>query len=124
MGLSDGRLRPCPDSPNCVSSDAQDAHAIAPFRLKGDPVRAWEVLREALGQIPRVTVVVRTSDYLHATFTTRWLRFVDDVEFQLRAAEGIVALRSASRVGYLDFGTNRRRIEWLRERLRGAGTVE
>ena len=49
-----------------------------------------------------------------ATFTTRWLRFVDDVEFALDAPAGVIDVRSASRLGAEDFGTNRRRIEAIR----------
>jgi len=55
-----------------------------------------------------------TPDYLYATFTTRWLRFEDDVEFVVSPAEGFIHLRSASRLGAEDFGTNRRRVEAIR----------
>ena len=38
IGVVDGRLAPCPDSPNCVSSDAtDDVHGIAPLRLAAPP---------------------------------------------------------------------------------------
>ena len=40
--------------------------------------------------------------------------FVDDVEF-LFPKEKIIHVRSASRIGYSDFGANRRRVEHLRE---------
>ncbi|MEC7418575.1 MAG: DUF1499 domain-containing protein, partial [Pseudomonadota bacterium] len=48
---------------------------------------------------------------------TRLLRFVDDVEFELREEAGIIAVRSASRVGYSDLGANRRRIEKIRQAI-------
>ena len=48
---------------------------------------------------------------------TRLLRFVDDVEFELRTGDGVIAVRSASRVGYSDLGANRRRIEKIRKAL-------
>jgi uncharacterized protein (DUF1499 family) len=49
--------------------------------------------------------------------------FVDDLELHLRAAEGVIAVRSASRLGYSDLGVNRRRIEDLRALLIKQGTV-
>ena len=117
-------LKPCPSSPNCVSSDDRGSHTIAPFRLKVAPPQAWEALRKTLRDIPRVKIVQDTGQYLHAEFTTLLLRFVDDVEFELRPDGGIVAVRSASRVGYSDFGVNRKRVEDLRRRLQAAGAVE
>lgn len=124
VGLRDGRLAPCPDSPNCVNSDEQGEHAIAPLRLKSAPAHAWNALERVLADTPRVRVVTRTEQYLHAEFTSTVLRFVDDVEFSLRPELGVIGVRSASRVGYYDFGANRRRVERLREQLRGLDVVE
>jgi uncharacterized protein (DUF1499 family) len=43
--------------------------------------------------------------------------FVDDLELELRASEQLIAVRSASRLGWSDMGVNRRRVEELRRRL-------
>lgn len=111
-------LAPCPDSPNCVCSDAGDArHAIAPFAVTGDPLQAWEKLTRCIEADPAFRIVSRRAGYLRAEARTRWLRFVDDVEFELRADQRIIAVRSASRVGYSDLGKNRRRLEALRNAL-------
>jgi uncharacterized protein (DUF1499 family) len=48
------------------------------------------------------------------------LRFVDDVEFLLVPAERVIHVRSASRVGYSDLGTNRKRVEALRAKFEGS----
>ena len=56
-------------------------------------------------------------DYLYVQFTTRWLRFVDDVEFYAPADANLIHVRSASRVGRKDFGVNRARIEAIRTAL-------
>ena len=41
-GLVDGRLRPCPDTPNCVSSQTGDeARAVRPLRFDDDPQEAF-----------------------------------------------------------------------------------
>jgi len=120
----DGRLKPCPATPNCVSSDAEDrGHRIAPLDAGTDPEGTWQALMDLLEADRRFTIKARGDGYLHAEARTAILRFVDDLEFQLRPAEGVIAVRSASRVGYSDLGTNRRRLEALRERLarRSAG---
>lgn len=53
----------------------------------------------------------------------KWLRrsalfrFADDVEFFLDEGTSTIHMRSASRVGYSDFGVNRRRVEEIRTRF-------
>ena len=53
-------------------------------------------------------IIAETSDYLHAECATAIFGFVDDLEVHLRVAEGVIAVRSASRLGYSDLGVNRR----------------
>lgn len=109
-------LQTCPDSPNCVSSQARDTrHFIEPFAFSDDPQAAWTRLRTALRSEPRVTIVAEEGGYLHAEVRSRIFRFVDDVEFLLAAREGLIHVRSASRTGYSDLGVNRRRIERIRK---------
>lgn len=124
LGLHDQRLAPCPSSPNCVSSDAGDRnHYVEPYALAVDSDAAWAALRERLAARPRTRVISATDDYLHAEERSRLLGFVDDVEFHLRSEEAVVAVRSASRLGYSDFGVNRRRVEAIRQALRARGVV-
>lgn len=113
-GLVADRLRACPDTPNCVvSENAGPSSRIEPLRFTGAPEQAWAALRQA---VARGGGVIREDrkDYLWATFTSRIFRFVDDVEFRLDAAQGVIHLRSASRAGSSDFGVNRKRVERLR----------
>ena len=118
LGLSEGRLRPCPSSPNCVSSQATDeTHAIEPIRLSGNARRGWEALVVELQARERVRIVDSKENYLHAVFTTRLMRYRDDVEFLFDEPGRRIEVRSASRVGYGDMGTNRRRVESLRTAL-------
>jgi uncharacterized protein (DUF1499 family) len=65
-----------------------------------------------------------TADYLHAQSQSLLFGFVDDIELQLRADEQLIAVRSASRIGYYDWGVNRRRVERIRELLRAHGATE
>jgi len=122
LGIVDSRLAPCPASPNCVSSDAVDPeHAVAAFALTAPAERAWPAARAAVAKLPRTRIVTQTADYLHAECESRIFGFVDDLELQLRAAEDLIAVRSASRLGYGDHGVNRRRVESLRAELQREG---
>ena len=124
LGVEALRLAPCPSSPNCVSSDAADStHSIAAFALAMPAGDAWPAVRGALESLSRIEIIAETSDYLHAECTSAVFGFVDDLELHLRAAEGVIAVRSASRLGYSDLGVNRRRIEDLRALLIKQGTV-
>ena len=84
----------------------------------------WKALKEVLNARPRTRIVTVTDDYLHAQEKSRIFGFVDDIEFHLRSAEGIIAVRSASRVGYSDFGVNRRRVEEIRKVLHEQNLIE
>ena len=65
----------------------------------------------------RTTVVTVQENYIHAEFTSRLFRFVDDVEFCFDDDHKTIHLRSASRTGYSDLGVNRKRIERIRQRF-------
>ena len=124
LGVSDSGLAPCPSSPNCVSSDARDSsHKVLPLQFDVPPTEAWRVARELVSELPRTRIVNETSGYLHAECRSALFGFVDDLELHLRLSEGVIAVRSASRLGYSDFGVNRRRVEILRASLISRGMV-
>lgn len=109
------KLKPCPSSPNCVSSRAtDDRHAIEPLRLYKTAPKTMQTLKEVITAYPRTTLITMADNYIHAEFKVK-IGFVDDVEFVIDEAAGLVHVRSASRIGYWDFGTNRRRIEKFRQ---------
>jgi uncharacterized protein (DUF1499 family) len=108
-------LGPCPSSPNCVSTQAQDeGHAIAPFRYRKSRAEAKEALKEVIRSLPRTKLVEEDESYLHYEFTSLLLRFVDDVEFLFDDETKTIHFRSASRIGYGDMGVNRKRMEQVR----------
>ncbi len=118
LGIRDGRLAACPASPNCVSSTADnDRQRIAPLSFEGTAADAIAQLAEVMASFPRARVVEQTETYLRAEFTSAVFRFVDDVEFLAHETDGRIDVRSASRVGYSDFGVNRRRVESIRVRF-------
>ena len=119
-GLTADGLRPCPDRPNCVTSQNGDVrHAVAPIPYTGDRASARARMGRIVADQPGATIVAATDDYLHAEFRTRTLRFVDDVEFWFPVDRSLIHVRSASRVGYSDLGVNRRRVERLRALFTG-----
>lgn len=122
--VTDGGLFTCPDAPKCVSSDAsRTERRVEPFRLAVSAGRAWESAVEAAAALPRAGIVTRTDAYLHVECSSMLFRFVDDLELHLRSGQGIIAVRSCSRLGYYDFGVNRRRVETLRDLLHRSGTI-
>lgn len=123
LGVHNGRLKPPSSTRNSVSSQAalhpghpQQAHAqIDPLPLKhGDAAASVAALSAALKTLPGVAVVKQQPDYVYAQAQTRWLKFVDDMEFWVNPSAGVIELRSASRLGREDLGVNRARIEALR----------
>lgn len=121
LGVRNARLAPCPESPNCVSSDAEDPeHAIAPLAFSGDAEAAWRQARASVAALPRIEIIDESDGYLRAESTSATFRFVDDLELQLRPDEHAIAVRSASRLGYSDMGVNRDRVELLRTEFEAA----
>lgn len=115
LGAVDGRLPPCPDSPNCVSSQSSDPRQfIEPLRYEGTRQEARDRLLAAIRGQKRSKVVTAGDHYIHAEFTSAVFRFVDDAEFYFDDVSKTIHMRSASRLGYSDFGVNRRRLEVLR----------
>jgi uncharacterized protein (DUF1499 family) len=118
LGLVDGHLRRCPDTPNCVCSEGETGeHAVASLTFEDAPAAAWERLVRLLQTTPRVQIITQEPTYLRAEFVTPLMRYVDDVEFRLDGQQ--IHVRSASRVGRSDLGANRARIEKLRAALTG-----
>ncbi len=118
IGVAGGRLAPCPDSPNCVSSQSADKrHAIAPLRYEGAAETAMRELIEVVRGMKGARIKTVQERYIHAEFTSFLFRFVDDIEFLLDDGSKTIHVRSASRVGYSDLGVNRRRVEAIRSRF-------
>jgi uncharacterized protein (DUF1499 family) len=96
----------------------QHDHArIAPLQFDGDGMAAMTRLAEVLRARERTRIVVERPDYLRVELQSRWLRFVDDAEFWLDPSTGVIQVRSASRLGAGDLGTNRANIEDIRDRF-------
>ena len=115
LGVRDGKLAPCPASPNCVSSQSSDReHGIAPLRYTGSPGDTMDRLKKIIIGMKRSRIITETGPYIHAEFTSALFRFVDDVEFLVDEHESVIHVRSSSRIGSSDLGVNRKRIEGIR----------
>jgi len=108
-------LAPCPPTRNCVSTEAAErSRRMDPIPFPGAASQAVERLVAIVEQMPGGEVVQRAGDRIRAEFTSRLLRFVDDVDLVVDRQAGVVRFRSASRTGYWDLGANRRRMQRLR----------
>ncbi len=116
-------LSPCPDTPNCVSSQAPKSdqeHYIAAFTYTKTPQQIIKILLSLIKSYPRIQIITHKANYLHVTFSSLIFRFTDDVEFLFDDSKKIIHVRSASRTGISDLGVNRKRIEALRSALQKA----
>ena len=120
LGFQAGRLAEGGGPPNGGSSPAARGDAqppIAPIAIEGDAAQAWAALGVVIAAMPRATIVTRSPGYLHAEFASKGLGFVDDAEFALDAAAGVIHVKSAARLGIRDFSVNRDRVEAIRAAL-------
>ena len=113
LGVKDGKLAPCPSSPNCVSSQSEDPQS------KIDPLPLISIadLKTIVANMDRTTIIEETDNYLYAEFKSNLMGYVDDVEFYRDSDANVVHVRSASRLGKSDLGVNRKRIEEIRSQL-------
>jgi uncharacterized protein (DUF1499 family) len=118
LGVENGKLSPCPGTPNCVSSQSNDAeHEIAPLSYSGKPEQVIAELKQIISNLPRTAIIEERPDYIYVEFTSSLMGFVDDVEFYVDPERHVVEVRSASRLGESDMGVNRQRIEAIRAEL-------
>ncbi|MCX7353705.1 MAG: DUF1499 domain-containing protein [Alphaproteobacteria bacterium] len=95
---------------------------IVPIRLDAAPTQAFT---RALDAARAMGWMIVTADpargTIEATDQTLWFGFKDDIAVRVRAdgAGSVVDVRSLSRIGRSDVGTNARRIRSYRERLTG-----
>ncbi|GGF16544.1 hypothetical protein GCM10010954_13940 [Halobacillus andaensis] len=117
LGVKDGCLAPCPKSPNCVSTQTdQKDKRMEPLPFIINTKKTKDVVKSITQEMKRVEMQDEAENYLHLTFTSKVLRFKDDVEFYLDEESKFLHFRSASRMGYSDLGVNRKRMEEFSKR--------
>ena len=117
LGLKDGQLTPCPDSPNCVCSESHTANDTEHYiqAIQGNKT-TWDKLKKIL-IAQGGTIESDDGLYIHATFRSAIFQYVDDVELRLDKTNNTIHIRSASRMGRKDFGVNRKRVETIKKAL-------
>lgn len=125
LGVRDGKLKAPSNTDNSVTSQAmlfpgsaqRQTAQIAPLALRGTGPATIARIKTVVEGMDGARIVRSDSDYVYAQYTTRLMRFVDDVEFWYDPAGGVVQVRSASRLGIGDLGVNRKRVEAVRAKL-------
>lgn len=125
LGVHEGRLKPPSKTPNSISSQAslypdhpQRSYAdIAPLPGNGDPEATLDRIASIVEAMDGARIIRKEPGYLYAQFTSRLMKYVDDAEFWLDPAARVIQVRSASRLGSSDLGVNRKRIEFIRQKL-------
>lgn len=90
---------------------------MPPLRFPGSLVEQRQAIVAVVGSMAGGQVITAQGDYVHATYTSDWFGFVDDVEFVLTGSE-LIQVRSSSRIGYYDFGVNQARVAEIRRCLK------
>jgi uncharacterized protein (DUF1499 family) len=130
-GVSGGVLYPCPESRACVSSQDADAkRKVEPLTYTSDRREARTDLIAAINSFAGVRIVSSHRNYLRAEFPSKAIKNqdanefyfaaragVDDVELWFPPNESVIHVRSAARLGLLDSGENRERVDTLRARF-------
>ncbi len=116
LGVTNGQLAACPDSPNCVSTQTgNEEQRMDPLTFTGTVEAAQARILAILGEMERTTVITDEPGYIHAESRSRTFGFVDDVEFYFDADSQLIHFRSAARLGRSDLGVNRARMESIEQ---------
>ncbi|HDM8232353.1 TPA: DUF1499 domain-containing protein [Vibrio campbellii] len=119
--MTDRSQSPCGDKPNCVSTqDTREEYNLTPFTLTEST--NIDAIEQVALELPGAKTAVKEGNYLRIECTSKIMRFVDDLELKIEGDQLIV--RSESRVGYSDFGVNRKRAEQLRSLLANAELIK
>lgn len=109
-------MDPCPDSPNCVSTQSEhEKRTMRPLPYLKSREESRGRILSIIKSMNRTEMVALTDNHIHAEFRSILWGFVDDVEFFFDDEDQVVHFRSASRTGYYDFGVNRRRMKHISE---------
>lgn len=112
LGVKNGQFSPLAKKPNCVSTQTNnESKKVQPLSYNGDAKEYIVKVAKAISAMNGADIKQQTDNYLYAVFTTKIMRFKDDIEIYLDDDAKILHFRSASRVGYSDLGANKKRYE-------------
>jgi len=117
LGHENGVLTALPKTPNAISSQIPNSIALAmPLAFKGNIIESREKLKVAVYNLGYVELMKEEENYLYFVFTSKGLKFKDDVEFYLDETEEVIHVRSSSRAGSSDLGMNYKRYKLITEK--------
>lgn len=117
LGVSNGKLSPCPSYPACVSSQSAENdtdHYVKPIGNDVSVAAAKQKIEEIAGQLAGAVLIESTDQYLNYEIKVAPFGFVDDLEFYFHGDNLPIEVRSSARVPYYDFNVNRDRVESIR----------
>ena len=100
-------LKPCIEIAHCVREEWEVDSIEQPFKE----------VKEIIENTPRSVIVELDGDYLHAEVTSKWMKYVDDLEVSYDLETDKLTLRSESRVGESDLGVNQKRVDLVKSKL-------
>ena len=100
-------LKSCIEVAHCVREEWDVNNIEKPF----------EEIKTIIVNTPRTKIVEINGDYLHAEATTKWMKYIDDLEVSFLPESKILLIRSESRVGESDLGVNQKRINLLKSKM-------
>ena len=100
-------LSKCVEIAHCVREEWEVNIIEEPFKE----------IKEIIENTPRSEIVELDRDYLHAEITSKWMKYVDDLEISFVPETSILQVRSESRVGESDLGVNQKRVDLLKSKL-------
>lgn len=118
LGVKDGKLKEMPYTPNAVSSQStQPSKKVEALDYKNGSLEDSKgaILTILRSSTEDVEVKCCDGNYVYAIYTSKGMKFKDDVEFYFDDATKKVEFRSASRIGMSDMGVNRKRYETIRD---------
>ena len=100
-------LSECVEIAHCVREEWEVESIEQPFKE----------IKEIIENTPRSVIVELDGDYLHAEVTSKWMKYVDDLEVSFVPESRKLLVRSESRVGESDLGVNQKRVDLLKSKL-------
>ena len=100
-------LKPCIQLAHCVREEWNISTIENPF----------EEIKSIIEHSPRTEIVELNENYLHAEATSKWMKYVDDLEVSYSPEVKKLLIRSESRVGESDLGVNQKRIDLIKAKI-------
>ena len=100
-------LKPCIEVAHCVREE---------FEVIFNNQSFAEII-SIIENSPRTEIVEINRDYIHAEVTSKWMRYIDDLEISFLPSSNMLLIRSESRVGESDLGVNQKRVDLLKSKI-------